>query len=136
MDKQDFEQRIIACKGRLHAIGLAMLTNEMDCKDAVQEALVRAWMRIDTLREPDLFETWLCRILINECKDMLRKRKRQQTTEIMDNIPASGHPDQEVWYALQQLPVTTYLFKRSALCWKPPSIVSLSANGESLISEL
>ncbi len=36
-----------------------------------------AWERLDTLRQPQYFRTWLTRILINECKGILRQRGRQ-----------------------------------------------------------
>lgn len=57
-------------------VAYAIVRNEEDCADAIQEALLRAWRRMDTLRDEKLFDTWLVRILINECYTLLRKRKR------------------------------------------------------------
>lgn len=105
MNKLEFERRCMACAQRLHRIALAILTREADCEDAVQEALVRAWMGLKKLREPQYFETWLCRILINECKRALRQRKRQATAELRDTLPAPDPPDPRLWDALRQLQV-------------------------------
>lgn len=105
MDKLEFERRCMACAGRLHRIALAMLAREADGEDAVQEALVRAWIGLKTLREPQYFETWLCRILINECKRMLRQRKRQAMAELSDALPAPKPPNPALWEALRRLDV-------------------------------
>lgn len=105
MNKHEFERRVLVLTDRLHTIALAILCNEADCYDAVQEALVRAWMRLDTLRQPQYFETWLIRILVNECKRGLAKRAKHETSELLDSYPAIGTPDPEVFDALRQLPM-------------------------------
>lgn len=104
MNKNEFERRVIACTNRLHTIALAILYNEADCYDAVQDALVRAWTRLDTLRQPQFFETWLIRILINECKRGLRSRVKHAASELLDSYPANDTPDPEVFDALRRLP--------------------------------
>ena len=43
-------------------------------EDAVQEALVRAWRDLPTLRNPDRFDAWLNRILVRRCTDFLRQK--------------------------------------------------------------
>ena len=53
-----------------------MLGSEADCADAAQNALLRAWEKQHTLRDTAYFKTWLTRILINECRVMLRQRAR------------------------------------------------------------
>ena len=105
MNKQEFEQRVIACMERMHRISLAILINEADCKDAVQDTLVRAWLKNDSLKEPCYFETWLFRILINECRRALDKQSKHQTVELSDSLPSADVPDPDVWHALYQLPV-------------------------------
>lgn len=105
MDKQEFERRVVASTEKLHKVALAILTNETDCMDAVQEALVRAWMKLPSLKQPQFFETWLCRILINECKTMLRKGKRHAAAMPPESLPAPEPPDPALWQALQQLQI-------------------------------
>ncbi|MDO4371444.1 MAG: RNA polymerase sigma factor [Clostridia bacterium] len=76
MNDRDYMARVRAMEGRLYRIAQAMLWRDADCADAIQEAVFRGWMKKAQLNEPAYFETWLIRILINQCKDVLRRRKR------------------------------------------------------------
>src|SRR6476619_5949674 len=46
-------------------------------KDAVQEALVRAWRDLPGLRDPERFDAWLHRLLVHACYDELRRSRRR-----------------------------------------------------------
>ena len=74
MDAQTFQREAMKYERLLYHISYAMLHSDSDCADAVQDALLRAWQHRDGLRDMSLFRTWLCRILINACNDVLRKR--------------------------------------------------------------
>lgn len=76
MNDRDYMARIRAMEGRLYRIAQAMLWRDADCADAIQEAVFRGWMKKGQINEPAYFETWLIRILINQCKDVLRRRRR------------------------------------------------------------
>lgn len=76
LNKDDFAERAIALRSRQYRVAWAILQNEADCADAMQEALTKAWAARQTLRDTSLFSTWLIRILINECRTILRKRRR------------------------------------------------------------
>jgi len=76
MDERHFIERTTALKDKLYAVCRSILPCEADREDAVQEAVLRAWMNLKSLRNPEYFETWLMRILINECKNSLKKRRR------------------------------------------------------------
>lgn len=76
MNKQEFTRRVLAVENRLYRISCGMLDNRQDRMDAVQEAVVKAWSNIDRLNHPQYFETWLTRILINECHNIQNARKR------------------------------------------------------------
>lgn len=114
LERHEFERRAMAQADRLHRIALSILTNEADCEDATQEALVRAWMNLGSLRQPQYFETWLVRILINECKKMLRKRRVRPWVELNDTLPAPDPPDKALWETLKgideryRLPLTLH----------------------------
>jgi len=59
----------------------AILRDEDDVEDAIQDALETAYKNIETLKEPKYFKTWMTRILINKCYDILRKKSKFVTVE-------------------------------------------------------
>ncbi|WP_122647183.1 RNA polymerase sigma factor [Enterococcus mediterraneensis] len=61
---------------RLYNIAYKILGNQQDCGDVLQDTLLKAYVQITTLKNDTYFHTWLCRILINECKNLLEKKKR------------------------------------------------------------
>jgi len=75
MDKQEFTERVIACERRLFRVAYLTLGGYCHCEDAVQEALVKAWAGRGALRDQRYFETWLVRILINECRNLQRRAR-------------------------------------------------------------
>lgn len=103
MEKHEFESRVVACRDRYYRIAKAILVHEADCDDAMQEALVKAWMNLSRLRSQEYFETWLCRILINECKQLLRRHGRRPEAALSDTFPAQSPPDLGLWEALYQI---------------------------------
>jgi RNA polymerase sigma-70 factor (ECF subfamily) len=60
---------------RMYAIARLILRDNARAEDATQEALVAAWRKIRSLRDPDRFDAWLRRILLNEC---YREARREQ----------------------------------------------------------
>lgn len=91
--KEEFAERAIALRQRQYRVAWSILRNEADCLDAMQEALTKAWAARQSLRDEALFSTWLMRILINECKTLLRKRGRQ--VPVAEPEPG-GHADEAV----------------------------------------
>jgi RNA polymerase sigma-70 factor (ECF subfamily) len=67
---------------RLYRTAWSILRNDADALDAAQEACIKAWRELPRLRDPDRFDAWLMRSLVNRCRDMLRARKRQTVREI------------------------------------------------------
>ncbi len=88
MTEQQFRERALSCERRLYRMSYMLLGSEADCADAVQEALFKAWRGRDKLRREEFFETWLTRILINECKQTLRRRRPE--APLSESIPAPG----------------------------------------------
>jgi RNA polymerase sigma-70 factor (ECF subfamily) len=69
-----FTQSVLEAEPTLYHISKSILKNDFDCADAVQEAILKAFTKLHTLKEEKFFKTWLCRILINECYKIARKR--------------------------------------------------------------
>lgn len=103
MDNQEFRDRVRACERRLYATAYLLLHVTADCEDAVQEAVLRAWQRLPGLQNPQFFETWLTRIVINECKSQLRRRSRRGETELSPRLAAPVSPEPELHAALTAL---------------------------------
>lgn len=59
---------------QMYNIAKTILRHDEDCADAMQEAILKAYKSLPSLRQAPLFKTWLFRILINECNMILRKK--------------------------------------------------------------
>ena len=103
MNKADFVRRVRGCERRLYRVARTLLSRDTDCEDAVQEALLRAWARRSSLREEAYFETWLIRILINECRNIYR-RNPQAEAELPQNLSEAAYETSPLFDALQALP--------------------------------
>lgn len=60
---------------RAYRLAGLILGSAMDAEDVVQDALLIAWRSYGSPRDPDRFAAWLDRILVNACRDRLRRRK-------------------------------------------------------------
>ena len=54
----------------------AILLDDRDAEDVVQEAALSAWRRQGSVRDPEKFDQWFERIVVNQCRDQLRRRRR------------------------------------------------------------
>jgi RNA polymerase sigma-70 factor (ECF subfamily) len=61
---------------RAYRLAGLLLGDARDAEDAVQEALLRAWTRLGTLSDPAAFRPWFDRVLVNICRDRLRRRSK------------------------------------------------------------
>src|ERR1035437_10137889 len=70
-----FAGRSDAALRRGYGLAVYLLDDSLEAEDATQEALARAWRARRSLREPAAFDAWLDRILVNICRDRLRRRR-------------------------------------------------------------
>lgn len=94
MNSNVFIEQIQDYERTLYSIGWSMLSNDEDCADAVQETIMKAWKNRGSLKNERWFKTWITRIMINTCKDMLRRRQKVQWIPI-DKLDLSA-PETEV----------------------------------------
>ena len=60
----------------MYHIAKSLLYNDADCADAIQEAIVKAFVKLHTLKDDSYAKTWLIRIVMNECYAIMRKEKK------------------------------------------------------------
>jgi RNA polymerase sigma factor (sigma-70 family) len=61
---------------RAYRLAGLLLADANEAEDATQEALLRAWSALSSLRDPAGFQAWFDRILVNVCRDRMRRRGR------------------------------------------------------------
>ena len=87
MNEQEYIRRAEALKQKLYRTAVLYLGSESAAVDAVDEAVYKGFCAYRKLRQPEFFDTWLTRILINACNTELRRRKRELA---MDELPETA----------------------------------------------
>ncbi len=78
---------------RAYRLAGLLLGSATEAEDAVQDALVVAWQQFEDLRDPDKFDMWLDRIVVNGCRDRLRRRGTVRFIALtLDVDPADRDP--------------------------------------------
>lgn len=75
MKKEQLGELIIASEETMYRVAKSLLYNDADCADAIQEAIVKAFSKLHTLKEDTYAKTWLVKIVMNECYAIMRKEK-------------------------------------------------------------
>jgi RNA polymerase sigma-70 factor, ECF subfamily len=75
-DREAFAVLAAGAVDRLYGIARLILRDTELAEDATQEALVRAWRDLPTLRDTERFDAWLYRLLVRACADVVRHRRR------------------------------------------------------------
>ncbi len=97
LDRDTFANQVDLHSRTLYRTARSLLSNEDDCKDALQEAMTKAWANRYQLREQSHFRSWLTRIVINECRNIQRHKARVVPTETVE--VANGVEEQTSDYA-------------------------------------
>lgn len=77
MDKQTFQNNVLASEEMLYRVSKSICFYDSDCEDAVQQAILNAYAKLDSLHEEKYFRTWITRILINECYRVNNLKSRE-----------------------------------------------------------
>lgn len=75
---------------RAYRLAGLLLGSAADAEDAVQDALVTAWLSFDELRDPARFGAWLDRIVVNHSRDRLRRRGTVRFIPIAADFDPAG----------------------------------------------
>jgi RNA polymerase sigma factor (sigma-70 family) len=94
-EKEQFRHLISHCNQPLYRTAIVILKNESDAEDAMQSAYLKAFAHLNSFKGEATFLTWITRILINECKMLLRKRRNvasldnEEVLDIQSNIESA-----------------------------------------------
>lgn len=96
-DPSAFAKLIRLCTQSMYRVAWAYLGNDEDVADAISETVLMCYEKIETLKKDAYFKTWMIRILINQCKDILKHRSRIQSKAEMQEsaFEDSGYIDCE-----------------------------------------
>ena len=76
-----------------YRLAYAILGNAADAQDATHDAFVTAWRKWSTLRDLSAFENWFMRILVNTCRNRMRRLFRTRPLDLSDELRATvGDP--------------------------------------------
>lgn len=109
-EEKYFIEIIDDIKEKLYTIAYSYVKNEQDALDIVQETVYKAYISIDTLKNPKYFNTWITRILINTSISVINKNKKvgyiedhKRTEEIELNIDIDIDQKLDISNALDEL---------------------------------
>src|SRR5271157_115542 len=73
--KEAFEGLVVRHQNRVFAVAGGILRNREDVEDIAQQVFLKAYFSLKRFDQRAAFSTWLYKITVNECWDLLRKRK-------------------------------------------------------------
>lgn len=104
MTELEYLERAEGVREKLYRAALLTLGSESAAVDAVDEAVYKGYLGYRKLREPQYLETWLVRILINVCRDELRRRKRELAVEELPETAGEAFDALPLKEAIRRLP--------------------------------
>ncbi len=104
IDEQTFLREVTDMERLLYRVSRNLLSSPQECEDVVQEALTKAWAK-RSRAQSEWFRPWLVRIVVNECHNRWRRKKRLFLMESVE-MPEqeAGVPNQELRQVLDALP--------------------------------
>lgn len=105
MKKEKLGELILSSQETMYRVAKTILRSDADCADAIQEAIVKAFASLHTLRSDKYAKTWLIRIVINESNTILRKRQKLVSLEDyrLERLPDERETYSELYEAISRL---------------------------------
>ena len=107
-DKAYFSQQIRAHEGNIYGLAYSILKNEHDAADAMQDAILKAYGSLHTLKDKSKFKSWMLAIVHNTAIEHLRRLRPtvdiDEQYDLAAPLPEVDHETrQTIWEAVQQL---------------------------------
>lgn len=102
MTKDQLGVLILEAERQMYCTAKTILGNDEDCADAIQETIVKAFQKLDTLKKDKYAKTWLMRILINECYNLIRRKSRLVSLENLSELPERQQKEETDYSDLYQ----------------------------------
>lgn len=83
-DKSAFTELMQLYMKDMYRTAIAILMNEEDAADALQDTILTCWEKLYTLKKAEYFKTWMTRILINHCYDIIRHNPICENIELYE----------------------------------------------------
>jgi len=101
-------------EARVYRLALTILQDEQDAEDAVQDVFIRIFEQIKRYRGDSAFNTWLTAVVVNICRDKLRRKKvrRALSLDWLRNVPGEHNvpravserqESRQLWQAINKL---------------------------------
>lgn len=103
MDREEFAVKAMAMRDSLYRVSATLLRREADREDAVSETIAKALVKLPGLRKTEAFQSWMIRILINECYNILRRDKREISVAEVPDVYFAPENSRELYKAFMAL---------------------------------
>ena len=125
--KEWFSGQIREYQDVMYGYAFCMLRNDSDAKDVMQDAIIKAFQKLEQLKNPDRFKPWIMSILRNCIYDLMRDRKEYDVLDhewvMPDNNSISIEEKVDLYQAVQKL---DFSYRTVTALNKLPSIDSFS----------
>ena len=101
-DEAAFDALIERVGSQLHSVARRILRDPYLAEDATQQAMLDAWRYLPQLRDPDRFEAWVYRLLVNACHAEARREGRHRGNLRLLAFDGPDVPDHATGVAMQQ----------------------------------
>lgn len=101
-DQEAFIRIVLGMKAKMYGLAFSILRSNEDCADAIQETILKAYKSLHTLRKPEYFQSWIYRILVNECNQLLRNKARVVPVADVDQIAKQKNENSYDAFAIRE----------------------------------
>lgn len=112
-----FEPLVRRYQNAAFAVAIGFLRDRTDAEDVVQDSFVAAYCKLSQLKDPAIFGSWLHRIVVNRCKEWVRRNRTSRlvrvdadSESVHDEYPVAAQNHQkyieslEIWDEVERLP--------------------------------